>query len=63
MNQIESISRVLRDIGIFLIGLAAIIFVVHFVFIRKDPQAEMMKVMQENMTRALKESRPLSPSK
>ncbi len=43
MNQAEQISRILRDIGVFLVGLAAIIFVIHFAFFRVDLENEMRK--------------------
>jgi len=61
MNQAEQISRILRDIGVFLLGLAAIIFVIHFAFFRKDPEAEMRKAAMESFSQALKQHNPPAP--
>jgi len=40
----------LRDVGIFMLGLAAVAVAVHCVFIRVDPVADMQKVMLMSFT-------------
>lgn len=42
----------LRDVGIFLLGAAAVTMTVHYLFFRVDPIADMQKAMFKNMTKS-----------
>lgn len=52
MTRIESVCRMLRDVGIFLLGVAAVTMTVHYLFIRVDPVADMQKAMFKNFTQS-----------
>jgi hypothetical protein len=52
MARFESICRVLRDLGIFLMGVAAITVAVDYLFIHPDP----MRDFQRGMNGAFMES-------
>ena len=52
MTRIESVCRMLRDVGIFMLGVAAVTVTVHHLFIRVDPVADMQKAMFKNMAKS-----------
>ena len=47
MSRFESLCRSLRDLGIFFLGIAAIIAAVDYFFIHPDPMRSMKKEMSE----------------
>lgn len=40
----------LRDVGIFMLGIAAVVMTIHYLFIRSDPQTDMQNAVYKNMT-------------
>jgi hypothetical protein len=50
MTRIETICRILRDVGIFMLGIAAVAVTVHYVFVRTDPKTEMQNAVYKSMT-------------
>jgi hypothetical protein len=52
MTRIESVCRMLRDVGIFMLGVAAVTMAVHYLFIRVDPVSDMQKAMFKNITKS-----------
>ncbi len=54
MTRIESVCRMLRDVGIFLLGVAAVTMTVHYLFVRVDPVADMQKAMFKHFTEGFK---------
>ncbi len=56
MARLESICRVLRDLGIFLLGVAAISVAIDYLFIRPDPMRDMQKVITKSFTDDLEKS-------
>ena len=60
MTRIESVCRMLRDVGIFLLGVAAVTMTVHYLFIRVDPVADMQKARLFVQSRAERDLRCLS---
>jgi hypothetical protein len=55
MARLEAICRVLRDVGIFLLGVAAITVAVDYVFIHPDPTRDMQRAMIRSFTEAMEE--------
>jgi hypothetical protein len=53
MTQLESVCRVLRDLGIFLMGIATIIVAIDYLFIRPDPVRDMQRVLYRSFTEDL----------
>ncbi len=56
MIKFESLCRALRDLGIFLLGVAAIAMTVHYLFIRTDFQTEMQKITEKHFLDGMKSS-------
>ena len=57
MNKIDTICRRLRDIGVFFIGIAAIVSSAYFIYERThSPQREMERAMMRSMTQGFQES-------
>lgn len=50
MTRIESICRMLRDVGIFMLGIAAVTVTVYYVFIHTDPMTEFQRAMLKGVT-------------
>lgn len=42
----------LRDVGIFMLGVAAVTMTIHYLFFRVDPVADMQKAMYKNITKS-----------
>jgi hypothetical protein len=60
MARLESICRVLRDLGIFCAGVAAIVVAVDYLFIHPNPQRAMERAMYQSITEELTKS-PTQP--
>lgn len=54
MTENNDLFRKLHDLGVFLIGLAAIITCVYFVFLREDPYRDMKKAMTQSFVDGMK---------
>jgi len=48
MTRLERIGRVLRDLGIFLLGIAAFTVAIDYLFIRSDPLRDMQRAMTKS---------------
>ena len=48
MARFESICRALRDLGIFLLGAAALLAAVDYFYLHPDPTREMQKAMYKS---------------
>ncbi len=56
MTRIESVCRMLRDVGIFMLGIAAVTMAVHYLFIRVDPVTDMQKAIFKSMAKSFETS-------
>lgn len=56
MARIETICRILRDVGIFMLGIAAVSMTAHYFFIRSDPQAEMQRAIYRSFTQGFEKT-------
>jgi len=56
MARLECICRILRDLGIFLLGVAAITVAIDYFFIHPDPMREMQRAVNKSFTEGLEES-------
>jgi hypothetical protein len=68
MARLESICRILRDLGIFLLGVAAIALTIDYLFIHPDPMREMQRAVNKSFAESLGKNlnqsdnpRPLKP--
>ncbi len=46
----------LRDVGIFMLGIAAVTMAVHYLFIRVDPVTDMQKAIFKSMAKSFETS-------
>jgi hypothetical protein len=46
----------LRDLGIFMLGIAAVTATVHYLFIRNDPMAEYQNAIVKNFTQDIQKN-------
>ena len=53
MARLESLCRVLRDLGIFLLGIAAITLTIDYLFIHPDPMRDMQRVVNKSFAEGL----------
>jgi hypothetical protein len=53
MSRLERICRILRDLGIFFLGVAAIIAAVDYFFIHPDPMRDIQRTMNKSFIDAL----------
>ena len=60
MSEPYNTYKKLRDIGVFLIGLSAILFSTHYVFFDQNPKDIIAKEMATHFANSL--NKPLSPS-
>ena len=56
MAKLESVCRVLRDLGVFCLGVAAIMMAIDYLFIHPNPQCAMEKVMTQYYIDGLEKS-------
>ncbi|KAF0179395.1 MAG: hypothetical protein FD161_1494 [Limisphaerales bacterium] len=57
MNMIDTTCRRLRDIGIFLLGVAAITMTVHYIYAWKtSPEQEMKSLIQGHFYREMQKA-------
>ena len=53
MARIERICRILRDLGIFFLGVAAIIAAIDYFFIHPDPMRDMQRSVNKSFIEAM----------
>ena len=64
MRQIEKVCRMMRDVGVFLLGIAAVTLTVHHLFFRTPtPQEEMQRVVQQHFIQGFEQSLAKDKSK
>lgn len=56
MIRTETICRMLRDVGIFMLGIAAVTVTVHYLFIRTDPMAEYQNAIVKSFTQGIQKN-------
>jgi len=64
MRQIEKVCRMMRDVGVFLLGIAAVTLAVHHLFFRTPTsQEEMQRVVQRHFIQGFEQSLAKDKSK
>jgi hypothetical protein len=64
MTQIDTICRRLRDIGIFLLGVAAVGMTAYHIYVRTcSPESRMQRAIQETFARSFEKSLAELPRK
>ena len=56
MTRTETICRMLRDVGIFMLGIAAVTVTVHYLFIRTDPMGEYQNAIFKSFTQDIQKN-------